>query len=35
MNKGNVLNMLVMSKTYVFIMKFVPGPLIDDGDIFG
>jgi hypothetical protein len=35
MNKGNVLNMLVMSTTYVFTMKFVPEPLTDDDEYSG
>jgi len=32
MNKGNVLNMSVMSTTYVFTMNFFPELLIDDDD---
>ncbi len=32
MNERNVLNMLVMSTTYVFTMKFVLEPLIDDDE---
>ncbi len=35
MNKGNVLNMLVTSTTYVFTMKFFPEPLINDDEYWG